>query len=93
MNRPVLHFEGIERNSPTADRRSAVRIAYDTRDEMHLTLAVSSSVALSRIEQLHQPQQVLDPHLRPALAYDFIGIGGAGVGPIHRHRARISSRA
>jgi len=93
MSPPVLHPEGVERNSPTADRRPTVRIPYDTRDEIRLTLAVSSLVAFPRIDQLHQPQQVLDPHLRPALAYDFIDIEEAGVGPIHRHRARISSRA
>jgi hypothetical protein len=82
MNPPVLHFEGIESDSPTSDRIPAVRIPYDTRDEMRLTLAVSS-FALPRIDQLNQFQQVLDPHLRPAPAHHCIDIGEVGVGPIH----------
>jgi len=85
MSRPALHFETKESHSPQSDRKPAVRIPYDTWDEIRLTSAVSSLLALPRSEQLHQPQQVLDPHLRPAPAHDFIGIGGAAVGPIHWH--------
>jgi len=82
MSPPVLRFEGIESDSPTSDRIPAVRIPYDTRDEMRLTLAVSS-FALPRIDQLNQLQQVLDPHLRLAPAHHCIDIGEVGVGPIH----------
>jgi hypothetical protein len=85
-SKPVININiEVEHHWLASHRPHRGRNTLDTLDEIRLTVSVSSLVTFRRFDQVSEQQQVLDPDPSSAPAHYLIGIGGRGVGPIHRY--------